>query len=191
SRSVQFAAILAHPRGPRQRSSAAPKFSMASEWVDVVQYRNLPQDDLADNVRRLDVLGVDRRIARGAGGEAGCELGVVEVDAYDEGSSRDLPRRYGRPRTQNLAPPRPFQHGSDLAGEDLAGKELEGHLDILAPLDIARIDLLGLDADDSFRRADECHHRGERQVRYARALQEPKVCDIAIGGSGNDGLLKV
>src|SRR5262249_61794683 len=31
------------------------------------------------------------------------------------------------------------------------------------PGSIARIDLLGLDADDRFRRTDECHHRRERQ----------------------------
>jgi hypothetical protein len=57
-----------------------------SEGVDVVQYRDLPQDDLADNVRRLDVLGIDRRIARGSGGEGG-ELGVVELDRTTKGAA--------------------------------------------------------------------------------------------------------
>jgi hypothetical protein len=45
--------------------------------IDVVQDRDLPQDHLADDVRRLDMFGVDRRVARGAGRQAGSKPGVV------------------------------------------------------------------------------------------------------------------
>src|SRR5262249_7372050 len=41
-----------------------------SEWVDVVQYRDLPQDDLAHHARRFDAQGVDRSIARDSDVEA-------------------------------------------------------------------------------------------------------------------------
>jgi hypothetical protein len=58
-----------------------------SKWVDVVQNRNLPQDNLADNVRRLDMRGVNRRISCGAGREAGRELGVVQFDRTTKGAA--------------------------------------------------------------------------------------------------------
>ena len=37
------------------------------ERIDVVHDRELPQDHLADDMARLDVFGVDRRIAGGTG----------------------------------------------------------------------------------------------------------------------------
>jgi hypothetical protein len=75
---TRFRTNCANPSVPVRSPSAAFRRAKAlcglSEWVDTVQYRDLPQDDLADYVRRLDVLGIDRRIARGSGGEAGGEL---------------------------------------------------------------------------------------------------------------------
>jgi len=62
------------------------------ERVDVVQDRDLPQDHLADDVARFDVLGIDRGIASRAGWKGPGELGVVELDADDEWSSHHLSR---------------------------------------------------------------------------------------------------
>src|SRR5882757_170850 len=62
----------------------------SSERNDVVQDRGLPQQHLADDVRSLDMLGVDRGSAGAAGRQAGGELVVVEPDAHPEGRGLEL-----------------------------------------------------------------------------------------------------
>lgn len=74
-----------------------------SKRIDVVQYRHLPQDNLADEVRRLDLRGVDGSLAGGASGQACCKFIVVEFDAHGKGRRYDLLRGRSCARDQNLA----------------------------------------------------------------------------------------
>jgi hypothetical protein len=82
-------------------------FIPSSKRVDVVHNRDLSQDHLADDVARLDVRGVDRRVAGGAGGQFGRELGIVELEADNEWRRCDLPWRNGQAKTSiiNAVPP--------------------------------------------------------------------------------------
>src|SRR5262245_49915083 len=130
-----------------------------SERIDVIQDRDLPQDYLADDVARLDVLGINRRIASCPRRYTGGELAVIELDADKEWRRRDLPWCNGRARRQDLAGRGRLQYGVDFALIDLTGENLERDLDFLARLDIARINLRNLDADQRVGRIDECHHR--------------------------------
>ena len=83
---------------------------------------DLPQDHLADDVARLDVLGVDRRIAGSACRQAGGELGVVELDPNDKWRRRYLLRRHRSARSEDLTRRGPHQDRIDLALEDLTGE---------------------------------------------------------------------
>src|SRR5262245_11180800 len=80
TRSVFFMEFSLFPRMVRNRTAGVdwtvvqpvPLFQLArpSKRVDVVHDRDLSQGHLADDVARLDVLCVNRRIADGAGRQA-------------------------------------------------------------------------------------------------------------------------
>src|SRR5262245_17358421 len=61
----------------------------ASERIDVVQDRHLPQQHAADDVADRDVVGEDRRGPGGASRQRLGELRVVEPDADHKGHSGD------------------------------------------------------------------------------------------------------
>src|SRR5262249_2142045 len=68
----------------RNAARAAPGLGLRRyllERVDVVQDRDLPQNHLADDVRRFNAFGENCRIA---GGKTCGELGIVALDARNK-----------------------------------------------------------------------------------------------------------
>ena len=70
----------------------------SSEWIDVVQDSDLPQQHLADDVGRLDVLREDGRRPGATGRQATGELRVIEPDPCDKVGGLYVLRRYGETR---------------------------------------------------------------------------------------------
>src|SRR6185437_12563479 len=108
-------------------------------------------DDVAD----LHVVGEDRggpgrarRQPRGKGV-------IVELDAGHERRGRELPGRDRLARDLGLASRNGLQDALDPSAVNVAGHELESDLDLLTGPDVARIDLVDLDADQRVRRIDK------------------------------------
>src|SRR5262245_66481298 len=79
-----FHTARGEPPSSQAAIARATPYAFASERVHVVHDRGLAQQDLADDVRGPNVIGVDRREAGAAGGQALRDSGVVEPDADDE-----------------------------------------------------------------------------------------------------------
>jgi hypothetical protein len=82
-----------------------------------------------------------------------------------------------------------LQDGLDPPGVDGPRERLEGDLDGLAGLDVARVDLGDLRAEEGIAGIDEGHHR--RLRGDARALPERQVGHVAGGRRPHGGLVEV
>ena len=91
------------------------------------------------------------------------QLLIVELDADHERRRLDLRRRDGEAAGLRLPGRDGLQHRLDASREDLAREGLERDLDRLADLDVARVDLRDLRAEDRLRGVDEGHHRRLRR----------------------------
>ena len=64
-----------------------PTLCRCSERVDIVDNRNLPQQHLADDVRRLDAVRENRRGARASGRKASGEVRIVQKHPFGPGNT--------------------------------------------------------------------------------------------------------
>lgn len=105
-----------------------------SERIDVVHDSGLTQQDLPNDVSRLDVFCENRGGPDTAGGQRVTEFGLIELDAHDDGNTPDLQRRLSRSSG--------VSHSGELwdSGNHQKGQSESGYW-LLDPAEVQRLPL--------------------------------------------------
>src|SRR5262245_55786085 len=136
----ELCALRHRPIGWRREIRTNPEEAV-SERIDVVDDRDLPQQDAANDVRRSRMLGVDGGLTGAAGWQALGDGSVVKGDAHDERRSANLRRSCGQPRGLYLPRRDRLEDRLNAPRVYSAGQKLEGNLDLLALGDVAGVGL--------------------------------------------------
>ena len=150
-------------------------------------------EDLADDVQKFHVLGVDRAMAAGAGGEE--DVLVLAVDEQPHGDA--LFRRGHRLRVRQVAADRHLalrrgpEDGVHLALDDAARIHLHEDFRLVARLHVAQFVLAEKGQHPGIVLLDEAHHRPGRKLRGAHAGTQREIRHAAIGRREMRGAVEV
>lgn len=166
---------MAWPRGTRYNCRHPPSPSRLKR-IDVIRNRDLAQQHLANDVRRLDVIRENCRDACAPRGKIfgnGC---IIQSDPNNKRPGLNAFRRHRSPR--NLVLPRRdcLQHRFNLTRVDLPRPKLESDFDWLS-------------GQSAVAGVDKSHDGRQRQIGNPRALEQRDVGDIAIARRTHDSLV--
>src|SRR5215831_3480137 len=159
---------------------------------EVVHVRPDADDDLAQNVQELRVLGVDRRVARRTRGEEKVLVLVRDVELDREALRRrreHAAHRYGSAR-KNLAGARGPDDRVDLGLDDLPRIGLQRELGFVSGLDLVQL-VLPVESDDAAGRLGQRHHRIDGNSGNEATGPKLQVDDVAIARRTGRGLVEV